>query len=108
MDVQVNRATKGFCLEQDLCLKPQMAVDPGSHRRTEGTQLLLEAPTVLYLSSNYPISPMPQGGAAPTFLWYSLRLWRLADFRDNEGIFALTAGEHDMVAGVAQVGVGLA
>lgn len=82
-----------------------MAVDPELHRRTEGTQLWLETPPVLSLSSNYPIYPVP-GWAAPTFLWCGLRLRRLADFGDNEGVFALTAGEHDMVAGVAQVGVG--
>lgn len=52
---------------------------------------------------------MPQAwGAAPTSPGYGLWLWRPADLGHNEGVFALTAGEHDMVAGVAQVGVRLA
>ena len=47
-------------------------------------------------------------GAAPTSPWYGLRLRRPADLGHNEGVFTLTAGKHDVVAGVAEVGVGLA
>lgn len=50
----------------------------------------------------------PPGRAAPTSMWGSLRLWRPTDLRHYEGVFAFTAGEHDMVAGIAQVGVGFA
>lgn len=45
--------------------------------------------------------------AALTSPRYSFRFQRPADLGHNEGVFTLTAGEHDVVAGVAQVGVRL-
>lgn len=73
---------------------------------TEGQRAppCLKAPAAV---PRHPLAPGLAWGAARTSPWCGLRLWRPADLGHNEGVFALTAGEHDMVAGVAEVGVGL-
>lgn len=79
--------------------------DRGPHRRPEDTSLV-EKPQQLSPITHRP--PCLAWGAAPTSPWHSLRLWRPADLGHNEGVFALAAGKHDVVARVAEVGVGLA
>lgn len=93
-----SEGTEELCPEQSLCLKSQMAVDSGSPEKTRGKPALSPHPTIPYT--------LAQVEAAPTSLWCSLRFRRLADLRHDEGVFTLTAGQHDMVAGVAKVGVG--
>lgn len=91
-----------------MCLKATNGCGPRVAQKDRGYPALARNPISslpLIQLSHIPCVP---GWAAPTFLWCGLRLRRLADFGDNEGVFALTAGEHDMVAGVAQVGVGFA
>lgn len=78
----------------------------GSHRRKEGSRPWPEAPKVHSASHSTGLYTVAQGTAL-TSPWCGFGLRRPADLRHNEGVFALTAGEHDVVAGVAQVGVRL-
>lgn len=73
---------------------------PGSPQKAREHAALPRSP------GSYP-QPPPGWGTSPTSLWCSLGLRRPTDLRHNEGVLTLTAGQHDVVAGVAQVGVGL-
>lgn len=79
----------------ELVPQPQVTVDPGFPQKARGHPALVGSP------NSCLCSPL-------TSPWYGFGLRRPADLGHNEGVFALTAGEHDVVAGVAQVGVGLA
>lgn len=56
--------------------------------------------------SAVPEKGMQAGWLEPTSLGHVPGLW-VADLRHDEWLLALTARHHDIVAGVAQVGVGL-
>lgn len=87
---------------------PQATDDSGLRIPTEGQRApsLGWEPQHLSPLTHPTHTPWP-GGPAPTSPWYGLGLRRPADIGHNERVFALTAGEHDLVAGVAQVGVRL-
>lgn len=84
-------------------LKPQTTYSnrPGSPLWPEATQP--NHPRSLSVLLQLP----PPGRTAPTSARSVLRLWWSPDLRHYEGLFTFTAGEHGMVAGIAQVGVRL-
>lgn len=71
-----------------------MTMDPGVPQKTRGHPALAGS---------------PNGYLCPSLTspWNGFGLWGPAHLGHNEGVFPFTAGEHDVVAGVAQVGVRL-